>query len=72
MTDRQLSFIAAEIRDGLGDWIRHRLDRGVKAQGDKARSILDDCGFTLPKLREQWEFQKVAQLSVRAREPSFL
>ena len=68
MTDRQLTFIAEELRDGLGDWIKNRLERGVKAQGNKAQSLLHDSEFTIPKLREQWDLQKQAQMSLRARE----
>ncbi|PPR04460.1 hypothetical protein CVT26_002237 [Gymnopilus dilepis] len=69
MTDRQLTFIAEELRDGLGDWIKNRLERGIKAQGNKAQSLLDECGFTVSRLRDQWNLQKEAQMSLRARAP---
>ncbi|PPR06800.1 hypothetical protein CVT26_003865 [Gymnopilus dilepis] len=66
MTDRRLTFIAVELRDGLGDWIKNRLHRGVKTQGGKARLVLANCGFSVTELQAQWELQKEAQLSVRA------
>ncbi|PPR04246.1 hypothetical protein CVT26_004191 [Gymnopilus dilepis] len=69
MTDRQLTFIAVELRDGLGDWIKNRLHRGVKTQGGKARVVLANCGFSVTELQAQWELQKEAQLSVRAHAP---
>ncbi|PPQ96513.1 hypothetical protein CVT26_010429 [Gymnopilus dilepis] len=69
MTDRQLTFVAEELRDGLGDWIKNHLERGIKAQGNNAQSLLDECGFTVSRLRDQWNLQKEAQMSLRAHAP---
>lgn len=55
------------MRDDLGNWIRRRLEKGVQGQGQKARAILADCEIPVETLREQWELQKEAQLSLRAR-----
>ncbi|RDB30958.1 hypothetical protein Hypma_000078 [Hypsizygus marmoreus] len=68
LLDRQAAAIAAELRDDLGDWIRRRLIKGVQGQGAAAKSILDDCGVLVEELRQQWEMQRAAQLSVRAPE----
>lgn len=67
LTDRQLSAIALDLRDDLGDWIKHRHQRGVEEQSTKAKSVVANCGMKEPELRTQWELQKTAQLSVRAR-----
>jgi hypothetical protein len=56
------------LRDDLGDWILRRLRRGVKAQSAKAELDLEQCGVPLPELRHQWELQREAQMSIRARE----
>jgi hypothetical protein len=67
LLDRQASFIGHDLRDSLGEWIRHRLIRGVQAKSDEARDILGHCGIPLADLRAQWELQKASQLSMRAR-----
>lgn len=56
------------MRDELGDWISRRLRRGVIEQGKKANTTLQVCDVPIDKLRHQWELQRAAQLSVRARE----
>jgi hypothetical protein len=55
------------MRDGLGAWIRRRLRRGIDEQGKIAATELAACGTPVAELREQWELQQQAQLSVRAR-----
>jgi hypothetical protein len=45
---------------------------GVIGQGQAAQAALDDCRVPLAELRRQWEDQKRAQLSIRARESSAL
>lgn len=67
LTDRQLSAISFELRDDLGDWLKRRCRRGIQEQSTKARAILQKCGITEGELRAQWELQKAAQLSIRAR-----
>lgn len=67
LIDRQASSINSELRDDLGHWIRRRLKKGVNGQGKEAEKVLNECGVSLPELKHQWELQKVAQLSVRAR-----
>lgn len=72
MTDRQLSAIAYDLRDDLGDWLKRRQKNGIEDQGNKARKIINECGVPEPVLRAQWELQKAAQLSIRARRYSNL
>jgi hypothetical protein len=72
LVDRQLAWIGQEMRDGLGDWMTHRLERGVRKQGQEARNILEDCGIPSSDLRREWENQREAQMSVRARESRIL
>ncbi|PPQ95989.1 LOW QUALITY PROTEIN: hypothetical protein CVT26_016205 [Gymnopilus dilepis] len=62
MTDRQLTFIAV-VRDGLGDWIKNSLNRGVKAQGEKARLALTGLWLLLRSFKRSGSFRK---------KPSFL
>lgn len=68
--DRQAAAIGQDMRDDLGNWIRRRLDKGVIGQGQRAHQVLADCEVPIQILREQWELQMTAQLSIRARELS--
>lgn len=68
LLDRHLAWIAEELKADLGNWLRRRQKKGVEAQAKKAQKVLDDCGVPLVVLREQWELQQAAQLSIRARE----
>ncbi|KAF8178009.1 hypothetical protein BJ912DRAFT_856565, partial [Pholiota molesta] len=72
LTDRQLSAVAQDLRDDLGDWLKRRQRLGVEEQGRKARSIVEKCGMTESALRQQWALQKEAQLSIRAHAPAKL
>ena len=67
LTDRQLSSIALDLRDDLGDWIRRRLKKGVQEQGQKARQLLNTVNVPDKELRWQWDLQKAAQMSVQSR-----
>jgi hypothetical protein len=55
------------MREGLGDWIRRRLRKGVERQGGKAEAELAECSVPEAELRMQWKLQQEAQLSLRAR-----
>jgi hypothetical protein len=66
--DRQAAAIGQDMRDDLGNWLCQCLDKGVVGQGQRARAILEDCGVSVGTLRKQWELQRAAQLSIRARE----
>jgi hypothetical protein len=59
------------MRDDLGNWIIRKLQHGVKAQGDKANSVLEKCGVPVAELRHQWTLQREAQTSIRARKYLF-
>jgi len=67
LLDRQASAIGQELRDDLGRWLQRRQRLGVDAQGQKAQDALHDSGIEVPELRCQWESQRGAQLSIRAR-----
>ncbi|KAG0705805.1 hypothetical protein DFH29DRAFT_980739 [Suillus ampliporus] len=43
LIDRQATAIGSEMRADLGDWIKHRLRRGIKEQGSAAQDMLDHC-----------------------------
>ena len=66
VVDRHLSFIGEEMRDGLGKWISRRHEHRILGQGWVARNTLEDCGIPLTELRQEWETQRSAQLSIRA------
>lgn len=57
------------MRNGLGDWIRRKLDGklGVVQQTKESQETLISCAITEPELREQWQMQIEAQSSLRAR-----
>lgn len=68
LLDRQCRIVHLETREHLGRWVNNRLRKGVQGQGDTARKELFTIGIPEEELRAQWESQKAAQLSVRARE----
>ncbi|KAF7976360.1 hypothetical protein HWV62_6913 [Athelia sp. TMB] len=70
--DRQLTFIGLDMRDELGDWIRRKLKSGVIAMTTESEKTLATCGATDAELREQWDLQVEAQISVRAHAPKRL
>jgi hypothetical protein len=55
------------MRTDLGDWIKHRLKRGIKDQGSAAQDVLDQCEMPVDELRSQWSHQQQSQLSIHAR-----
>jgi hypothetical protein len=50
-------FIANELRDQLGDWLAHRLAKGVVQQQNSAEEILYESNMTDRELEEQWKVQ---------------
>ena len=66
MLDQQARSIGAELWDDLGDWIRCRL-KTIATEESEAQKILSKCGVPVNELRSQWQLQKAAQLSIRAR-----
>ena len=57
----------AIAREDLGSWHRSRLKNGVEARSAKADQELHEVDIPLAELREQWQMQRAAQLSVRKR-----
>ncbi|KAF9479003.1 hypothetical protein BDN70DRAFT_807721 [Pholiota conissans] len=72
LTDRQLSSIAYDLREDLGDWLKRRQRVGIEAQSAKARVVIEQSGMSEQQLRSQWDLQKAAQLSIRAHKPAQL
>lgn len=70
ITDRQLSAIAYDLRCDLGEWLKRRRRAGVEEQSKKSREVIAKCGMSIPDLRAQWDLQKTAQSSIRARKSS--
>lgn len=65
--DRQLSSIGSSHRDDLGDWLTRR-HAFARRESLNNRAILKKIGFTDTELRDEWNLQRRAQLSVQARE----
>ncbi|KAF7977559.1 hypothetical protein HWV62_3356 [Athelia sp. TMB] len=74
LLDRQLHFIASDMRDDLDDWIRRKLSGklGVVQQTVESQKTLDSCAIPEEELREQWSMQIKAQTSLRAHAPQRL
>jgi hypothetical protein len=62
-----LAAVGNEMQADLGEWIKHRLRRGVQGQGKVAEDQLEDCGADIKELEKQWVLQKDMQLSFQAR-----
>lgn len=79
MVDRQLGFLAHDLRRELGKWMDRRMGKGTRRDGKgasdqeiRAMATLRECGVPLPELRAQWELQRAAQMSLRARKSHHL
>ncbi|KAJ7583948.1 hypothetical protein C8J56DRAFT_789979 [Mycena floridula] len=72
LIDRQADAIAFELRDGLGEWMHTRLNKGVLVQAKKAQALLDSSGVEIHVLRSEWRAQKQSQLSSRSHAPAKL
>ncbi|EMD40519.1 hypothetical protein CERSUDRAFT_44780, partial [Gelatoporia subvermispora B] len=70
--DRQVRALAYEMRDHLGAYIVRRLKTGVKRQSAAAKAILQGTSQSIGTLRQEWEAQRITQLSVRAHAPARL
>ncbi|TFK16874.1 hypothetical protein FA15DRAFT_683652 [Coprinopsis marcescibilis] len=66
------STIADELKIDLGAWIRRRLGTKLEEHLQEARKAFGTCKMQIAELREQWQLQKEAQLSVRAHAPARL
>lgn len=61
-----------DMRSYLGNWIRRKLDLGVIRHTASSQKILNNCGVSEVELRKQWKLQVDAQISVRARQFSYI
>ncbi|KIN93816.1 hypothetical protein M404DRAFT_35711, partial [Pisolithus tinctorius Marx 270] len=66
LIDQHVTTIGLEMCSDLGDWIRHRLKKGIAEQGSEAQNVISDCGIGIPELWKQWSDQRSAQLSICA------
>ena len=66
LLDRQLQRMSRRMTMGLAKLIRRRKNFAKEATL-KAQKIVAESGFTTSYLAEQWELQREAELSVRAR-----
>ena len=67
LLDRHADVVNAATRDNLGGWIRGRLKNGVESRIRAAEKELAEINIPISDLREQWEQQRAAQLSVKHR-----
>lgn len=56
------------MQGSLGDWIRQKLKSGVIAMTTESEKTLAGCDATISELRQQWQLQVEAQISLRARQ----
>ncbi|KAI0701749.1 hypothetical protein C8Q76DRAFT_633393 [Earliella scabrosa] len=70
--DRHAESVNAIAREDLGSWHRSRLKNGVEARSAKADRELEEANVPLGELREQWQLQRAAQLSLRNHAPARL
>ncbi|KAI0710611.1 hypothetical protein C8Q76DRAFT_624385 [Earliella scabrosa] len=70
--DRHADAVNATAREDLGNWHRSRLKNGVEARSATANKELEELGIALPELRQQWQLQRAAQLSLRNHAPARL
>lgn len=71
MIDRRVIHLQAATRDELGRWAVHRQAAMIKKLSE-AKLDVAKSGRSPEYLREQWEIQRMAQLSIRKRTPSSL
>ncbi|KAJ7572543.1 hypothetical protein C8J56DRAFT_1008826 [Mycena floridula] len=71
LIDRQATFVAHAHRDGLGGWLNKR-STTIEDRLKEAERIIQRLPYSKAELRQQWEAQKSAQLSIRAHAPARL
>ncbi|KAG0700894.1 hypothetical protein DFH29DRAFT_982906 [Suillus ampliporus] len=54
-----------EMKTDLGEWIKHCLKRGIKAQSSAALDIINHCETSVADLQAQWADQRQSQLSIQ-------
>lgn len=67
LIDRQVPAIGHDMPNELGSWLKHRVKKGISEQGGAAQQVLNGCGVSISGLRIQWNAQRTAQLSIKAR-----
>ncbi|KAI0628535.1 hypothetical protein C8Q77DRAFT_1067668 [Trametes polyzona] len=72
LLDRHADAMNRATREELGSWIRGRLKHGVEARTSGAKQDLAGINIHTAELRQQWEAQRTAQLSVRRHAPAQL
>ncbi|KAI0925143.1 hypothetical protein AcW2_005825 [Taiwanofungus camphoratus] len=72
LIDRQVHAIGKEMHLDLGNFIAHKLRLGINPQVMAAQREVEASGVPMPVLREQWQLQREAQMSIRAHAPAHL
>ncbi|KAJ7890404.1 hypothetical protein B0H13DRAFT_2341035 [Mycena leptocephala] len=72
MIDQYATFVNAEGRAGLGNWIHRQQRKNVTPRHRAAMRTLQECRVPVQDLRAEWADQKAAQTSIRAHAPARL
>ncbi|KAJ7881222.1 hypothetical protein B0H13DRAFT_2345209 [Mycena leptocephala] len=72
MIDQYATFVNAEGRAGLGNWIHRQQRKNVTPRHCAAMRTLQECRVPVQDLRAEWADQKAAQTSIRAHAPARL
>ncbi|KAJ7578925.1 hypothetical protein C8J56DRAFT_797027 [Mycena floridula] len=71
LIDRQATFVGHVHRDDLGGWLTKR-SKVIDDRLREAEKIIRRLPYSKAQLRQQWQAQKTAQLSIRAHAPARL
>ena len=63
--DRQMGYVAEELKEDLGDWVVRQLDRNIPRHEEEAQALVDGCNLSVLELRAEWKTQRSMQTSVR-------
>lgn len=67
MIDQYAMFVNEDGRSSLGDWIKRQREKNLFTKYNQAKKVIRQCGIHVNELRHEWEQQKAAQKSIRAR-----
>jgi hypothetical protein len=67
MIDQYTMFVNQDGRENLGDWIGRQTAKNLTGKYNAAVKVIPQCGVPVDELHHQWDLQKAAQTSIRAR-----
>ncbi|KAF7337111.1 hypothetical protein MVEN_02148700 [Mycena venus] len=70
MIDQYTAFVNEDGRDSLGDWMHRQREINLTRKYNIAHKVIRECRVSVEELRRQWDDQKAAQMSIRARKSS--